>query len=275
MMKLRNGICLIGLALCLVLTGVPAFAGPISWLKSFLPEQPKPEDPHVYPEGSMLHDIWTCKGESDVGWVGVTQHFTDHDPYVVVVARTEFEDRLGLDLQVGIEIIAPRHNRIVANDRVILKRNQDVAIFYHPRDLARLGGWGDYKVVLVLDGVPLDEIDFKLEKTETLLAQKEEEERQKATQAAFQEQILGENLEAKSLLGEPDVPAEGSLVEAVGGPPVPDEPIMEVWEPEEWYRTDFDDEEGRIIVFPKKVRKTWRQNVKSDLRHRIQYYTFL
>ena len=182
--------------------GVPVEAGPFSWLAQILPPIPSPEDPHLYPEGSLLYDIWTCKGESDIGWVGVTQQFTDHDPYVVVVARTEFQEKLRLNLDVGIEIHAPRHNRIVAADRVHLRRNQDIAIFYHPHDLGRLGGWGEYKAVLVLDGIIKDEITFRLDQQETLDAIREEEALQKQAEEAFRQQFSG--LEAKALLGEPD-----------------------------------------------------------------------
>ena len=46
------------------------------------------------------------------------------------------------------------------------------------------------------------------------------------------------------------------------------QPIAETWEPEEWYRTTFQNELGRIIVFPKKPRtvlsKTWQENAQSE-----------
>jgi len=272
------------LVLAILASGVPwlgsppATAGPFSWLAELIPEPPKPEDPHLYPEGSMLYDIWTCKGESEIGWVGVTQQFTDHDPYIVVVARTEFAEQLKFDMQVGIEIHAPRHNRIVASDRVHLRRNQDVAIFYNPQRLARLGGWGEYKAVLVLDGWPRDVIAFRMDKQEILDALRREEEERERAQEAFKQQF--EEPEAKSLLGEPDIggksSAENSGEEAIAeeAEPVAQMPVEEVWQPEEWYRTTFNDEQGRVIVFPKKARKTWRENVIQDLKFRIEYYVY-
>ena len=234
------------------------------WLREIVPEQPKPEDPHVYPEGSLLYDLWTCKGESDLGWIGVTQQFTDRDPYVVVVARTEFFEQAELGLEVGLELIGPRHQRIVASDRIRLWRNQDVGVFHHPRDLGRLGGWGEYKAVLLIDGVPRDEVAFRLDRVEDMARRDRSDRYRREAEAA----MSGEPLEAKELLGDP----EGGVPE---GAPIPERKEIEIADPDSWYRYDFHNEEDKVIVFPKKVRRTWQENVARDLNYRIQYYIFL
>jgi hypothetical protein len=251
-------------------------AGFFSWFEQLWPKLPGPEDPHLYPEGSLLYDIWTCKGETEVGWVGVTDQFTDHDPYVVVVVRSEFPEQQQMHFQVGIEIIAPRHNMIICADRVNLEREQDIGIFYHPQDMARLGGWGEYKAVVVLDGVPKDVITFHLDQEEELQKKKAEEEMRKASLAAFEGS--SDALEAKTLLGEPDTSSSESASNPRGATATEapfNAPQIEVHHPDEWYQTRYEDTEGKIIMFPKKARRTWQENVVRDLRHRIQYYIFL
>ncbi len=271
---------------CLVTTFsvVEASAGLTDWFQAIWPKQPGPEDPHLYPEGSLLYDLWACKGETEIGWIGVTRQFTDHDPYVVVVIRSEFPEQSRLNLNIGMELHAPRHKMIIAADRVSLEREQDVAFFYHPDDMGRLGGYGEYKAVLLLDGLPRDVISFRLDREEDLMKKKEEERMRKEALSAFREGRMssgangsnGGNLEAKSLLGDPDsgpdVVKQGSgelLGKAQGTPEIV------VRDPEDWYRTRYENEEGKIILFPKKARRTWQENVTSDLRHRIRYYSFL
>jgi hypothetical protein len=252
----------------------PAQAGIFSWFQEIWPKQPAPEDPHLYPEGSLLYDVWTCKGETDIGWIGVTDQFTDHDPYAVVVVRSEFPDEEQLPLILSVELQAPRHGMIVASDRVDLNREQDIGFFYHPEDMARLGGWGEYKAVISVDGIPRDEITFRLDREEDLLKKKEEEAQKKQAEAALKGS--SGSLEAKALLGDPDSdPAENEQVSPNQQDALSNSPQIEVRSPEDWYRTRYDNEQGKIIMFPKKARRTWQENVNRDLRHRIQYYIFL
>lgn len=261
-----------------------ASAGLVSWFQAIWPKQPGPEDPHLYPEGSLLYDLWTCKGETEIGWIGVTRQFTDRDPYVVVVIRSEFPEQSRLNLNIGMELHAPRHKMIIAADRVALEREQDVAFFYHPSDMARLGGYGEFKAVLLVDGMPRDEISFRLDREEDLQKKKVEEQRRKESLAAFRQGTItangegsdGDSLEAKSLLGEPDA-GPGHIEQETGEMlgKAPRTPEIEVRNPEDWYRTQYENEEGKIILFPKKARRTWQENVMSDLRHRIRYYSFL
>jgi hypothetical protein len=252
----------------------PAQAGIFSWFQEIWPKQPTPEDPHLYPEGSLLYDVWTCKGETDIGWIGVTQQFTDHDPYVVVVVRSEFPDEEQLPLILSVELHAPRHNMIIASDRVDLSREQDIGFFYHPEDMSRLGGWGEYKAVICVDGMPRDEITFHLDREEDLLKKKEEEAQKKQVEAALKGS--SGSLEAKALLGDPDTnPEENKQVSSNPQDALSNSPQIEVRNPEDWYHTRYDNEQGKIIMFPKKARRTWQENVTRDLRHRIQYYIFL
>lgn len=252
----------------------PAQAGLFSWFQAIWPKQPGPEDPHLYPEGSLLYDIWTCKGETDIGWIGVTNQFTDRDPYVVVVIRSEFPEQDQLPLILSVELHAPRHGMIIASDRVDLKREQDIGFFYHPEDMARIGGWGEYKAVVCVDGMPRDEIIFHLDREEDLLKKKEEEAQKKLAEAALHG--ASGSLEAKALLGDPDSNPEGNdqVSQNLPEPPI-NSPQIEVRNPEDWYRTRYENEQGKIIMFPKKARRTWQENVNRDLRHRIQYYIFL
>ena len=280
-------------AILLMATGftVPSQAGlfaPLGWIADkFVPGQPEPEDPHVYPEGGMLYDLWTCKGENDYGWVGVTDRFTDQDAYVLVVVRTEFDESAALREDIGVEIIAPRHNRIIAADRVRLRRNQDVAFFYNPLELARRGGWGGYKTILNWDGVPRGEITFQLNRVEDLEQQASLRNQQEETQKAFESQIVNKNLEARSLLGEPDAAPESSSENPpermesdndlfnLGGDSSM-EPQIVIRDPHDRFRLDFTNNEGEIIVYPKKARKDWKENAKNDLKFRIsRYYVFL
>jgi hypothetical protein len=266
----------------LLLAATAVQAGPFQWIEKYMPQTAKPEDPHLYPQERLLYDIWTCKGENEIGWVGVTQQYTDHDPTIVVVARTEFQDQLGFNMEVGVEIHAPRHNRIVASDRVHLERCQDIAFFYHPRLLSEMGGWGEYKAVLCIDGIPKDVTTFRLDRVEDLQKALEEERQKEQSKQAFEQQFTG--LEARNLLGEPDM-IEGGGIEALDRAPTaqtalaqekpkPTKPIMETWEPEEWYRTDFTNEEGKIIVFPKRPRASWGEKVEDDMRYRIKRYVY-
>ncbi len=279
--------------ICILVSGMatPSQAGllsPLGWIADrFVPGQPEPEDPHVYPDGTMLYDLWTCKGENDYGWVGVTDHFTDEDPYVLVVVRTEFDDTAGLREDVGVEIIAPRHNRIIAADRVRLRRNQDIAFFYNPLELARRGGWGEYKAILNWDGVPRDEIIFQLNRVEDLEQQAEFLDQQAQTDEAFENQFANQDLEARSLLGEPDSGPIGNIdslperMEPQGeffdlGGNASQEPHLVIRDPHDQHRLDFTNDSGQIIVYPKKVRKDWKENAGADLKHRIsRYYVFL
>ncbi len=266
-------------ATSLLSTGFPginpaAQAGMFSWFQEIWPKQPGPEDPHLYPEGSLLYDVWTCKGETDIGWIGVTKQFTDRDPYVVVVVRSEFPDTDQLPLTLSVEIHAPRHGMIIASDRVDLTREQDIGFFYHPEDMSRLGGWGEYRAVICVDGIPHDEITFRLDREEDLLKKKEEEAQKKQAEAA----LRGTNgtLEAKTLLGDPDTGSEGNGAASQNSREAPfNSPQIEVRNPEDWYHTNYENEQGKIIMFPKKARRTWQENVNRDLRHRIQYYIFL
>ena len=259
--------------------GLPGFtsqaqAGLFSWFQAIWPKQPGPEDPHLYPEGSLLYDVWTCKGETDIGWIGVTNQFTDHDPYVVVVIRSEFPELDQLPLVLSVELHAPRHGMIVASDRVDLKREQDIGIFYHPEDMARIGGWGEYRAVICVDGIPRDEITFHLEREEDLLKKKEEEAQRKLAETALRES--SGTMEAKALLGDPDSNPEGNEQVSPNLQEAPfNSPQIEVRNPDDWYRTRYENEQGKIIMFPKKARRTWQENVNRDLRHRIQYYIFL
>ncbi|MCG3196390.1 MAG: hypothetical protein GHCLOJNM_00863 [bacterium] len=254
--------------------GPASQAGPLfGWFQGLWPKQPGPEDPHLYPEGSLLYDVWTCKGETELGWIGVTQQFTDHDPYVVVVVRSEFPEQNRMGISVGVELHAPRHKMIIASDRVILRRDQDIAFFYHPLDMARLGGWGEYKAVITIDGIPRKEIAFQLDREEDLRRQAEEQQLRKEAEAVF----TGGSSEARGLLGEPDSspgknePGEvDPVAEAARSTPQ-----LEVRDPKDWYRTRFENEEGAIIMFPKKARRTWQENVQRDLNYRIRYYIFL
>ncbi|MCA9426239.1 MAG: hypothetical protein KC994_14255 [Candidatus Omnitrophica bacterium] len=265
------------------------FSTPLGWIADkFVPGQPEPEDPHVYPDGNLLYDLWSCKGENDYGWVGVTDQFTDRDPYVLVVVRTEFDEQTALREDIGVEIIAPRHNRIIAADRVRLRRNQDVAFFYNPLELARLGGWGEYTAVLNWDGVPRDQITFELNRVEDLEQKAEMRAQREQTQEAFEEQFAAPELEARSLLGEPDVaPEEGSAgtmpptVEPgrdfvdLGGASDEESKIV-IRDPRDQHRLNFRNNEGEIIVYPKKARKDWKENAKDDLKYRVsRYYVFL
>lgn len=276
--RLKCGWLFVGGLYLLVATGAVQ-AGPFSWFKSLMPQQPSPADPHLYPEGSLLYDIWTCKGETEQGWIGVTNEFTDRDPYVVVVVRSEFPEQAQLRLHLGVEVIGPRHNMIIAADRVVLERNQDIAFFYHPRDLGRIGGWGEYRIVLSVDGSTRDQIEFRLEEKETLDKAREDERlRAEAEQALASGDGGGssQDLEARSLLGAPDAAPEGS--EDVGhtlGDVEPTVPEIVVQDPTRWYEHSYGDAEGKIIMFPKKARRTWQENVHNDLKHRIQYYIFL
>lgn len=254
----------------------PAQAGLGAWFQTIWPKPAGPEDPHLYPEGSLLYDVWTCKGETDIGWVGVTNQFTDHDPYVVVVVRSEFPEHDELEMVLSVELQAPRHGMIVASDRVDLKREQDIAFFYHPEDLSRLGGWGEYRVVFLVDGIPREEINFTLEREEDLLKKKKAEEQRKQAEAALRAGgNAGGDLEAKALLGDPDSPGdEGKTSPAMKNGPQ-SAPQIEVHDPDDWYHTRYENDKGKIIMFPKKARRTWQENVNRDLRHRIQYYLFL
>jgi len=274
---------------CLSSTSEAGLFSPLGWIADkFVPGQPEPEDPHVYPDGSMLYDLWTCKGENDFGWVGVTDRFTDRDAYVLVVVRTEFDDNQGLREDVGVEIVAPRHNRIIASDRVRLKRNQDVAFFYNPLELARRGGWGEYKAILNWDGIPRDEIVFQLNRVEDLQAEAEFQSQQAITQQAFEEQFVEEELEARALLGEPDsepvetgddsmperMESDGEFFDLGGN--LAAQPEMVIRDPRDQHRLDFTNSEGEIIVYPKKARKDWKENAGQDLKYRVaRYYVFL
>lgn len=258
---------------------------PFGWLADkFVPSRPQPEDPHVYPDGTMLYDMWTCKGENDFGWVGVTQKFTDEDPYILVVVRTEFDEMTRMREDIGVEIIAPRHNRIIASDRVRLDRNQDIAFFYNPLELARRGGWGEYTAVLNWDGVPRDELTFELVQVQDLQDEAAIEAQQAEAQQAFESQFLGEQLEARALLGEPDAAYDSPAPEDESEPAREFfdlgsgglEPQMVVRDPRDRHRLNFANEEGEIIVFPKKARKDWKENAKGDLKYRVaRYYVFL
>ncbi len=249
--------------------GAPLFG----WLQGLWPKQPGPEDPHLYPEGSLLYDVWTCKGETELGWIGVTQQFTDHDPYVVVVVRSEFPELNRMGISVGVELHAPRHKMIIASDRVSLRRDQDIAFFYHPLDMARLGGWGEYKAVITIDGIPRKEIAFQLDREADLERQREEEQLRKEAESVFE----GQTLEARGLLGEPD--SGPGIEETKSASPLEEAARstlqLEVRDPKDWYRTRFDSDEGSIIMFPKKARRTWQENVQRDLSYRIRYYIFL
>jgi hypothetical protein len=253
-----------------------AEAGAFSWFKDIWPQQPSPEDPHLYPEESLLYQVWTCKGETDMGWIGVTQQFTDQDPDVVVVVRSEFPEQNQMHLQVGVELIGPRNGMIIASDRVNLVRDQDVAFFYHPLDMARLGGWGEYTIVIMIDGMPTDEQTFRLDRQEDLDKKREEDRLRKEAESAFK----GESLEARSLLGTPDSGPEAKTGESAADTEKPvlsesQSQQIEVRDPRDWSRREFENPEDKIVLFPKKARQAWQENVKKDLRHRIKYYIFL
>jgi hypothetical protein len=258
----------------LIHPGCAAHAGFFSFLGGLWPEQPEPEDPHLYPDGSLLYNVWSCKGETDLGWIGVTRQFTDQDPFIVVVVRSEFPEQVKLHIQLGVELRAPRHNMIVAADRINLIRDQDVGFFYQPRHLARLGGWGEYKVITLVDGIPQDEFTFRLDRQEDLDKQKEEVRLRKEAEEVFK----GEQIEAKSLLGEPD--SGPSLDEEAAKAPASNlerpfqGPQFEVKDPEMWEVPETP-EENKVVLFPKKARRTWQENVHRDLKYRIQYYIFL
>src|SRR5690606_20696829 len=139
-----------------------------------------------------------------------------------------------------------------------------------------LGGWGEYKAVLCIDGIPKEVATFRLDRQEDLDLLAEEERQRKEAEEAFKRQFS--TLEARNLLGEPDRVGERELQEEVTetgqDPGKRTKPVMETWEPEEWYRTGFTNEEGRIIVFPKRARQSWGHNVEDDLRYRIKRYIY-
>ncbi len=112
------------------------------------------------PAAIVQYDVFTCKGLSaDNRWIGVTDQFLpEKDSRVVVVAVLSDKD---ISSYVNFELINPLDNVVISETMRYPKENPLGIYFGIPR-LLKLGGEGDWKATVFVDGTAIGEAKFRI-----------------------------------------------------------------------------------------------------------------
>jgi len=112
----------------------------------------------LLPATVQLHDVFTCKGLSeDNRWIGVTDQFMpDQDSSMVVVANLAPEDK---KTWVHFELTNPFSN-VVLKEEFRYPQNNPLAVAFEMSRLMKLGGEGEWKALVLSDGLPIGQAIF-------------------------------------------------------------------------------------------------------------------
>jgi hypothetical protein len=120
----------------------------------------EPPNAHIRPSRILFNEIFVCRAESPTHWVGVSNYFTHDDPWIIAVARVE-ESLYRAPEWISIDMENPAE-RIIVNDRIRTRRGYDHGVFYRTDRLLTKGGYGQWKVVLSVDGIAREAFRFTI-----------------------------------------------------------------------------------------------------------------